>query len=302
MLHSIWRVGHLAIIDKGGRTRAASAPGTRRDRVIVGNGSELVGLLLEILEERGMRPLIAGNWKMHGLESQLGQIEAMVAAVKARPPSSDILICPPGTLVARAVQIAEGLIAIGGQDCHSQISGAFTGDISAEMLKDAGASPVIVGHSERRQHHGETDAIVAAKAKAARQTGLVAIVCIGETDAERNDGKALSVCADQIEGSLPRDANARAAAIAYEPLWAIGTGRTPAPQEIAHMHLHIRQTLLTRLGAEGREMRILHGGSVTSRNARKILALPEVGGVLVGGGSLKAADFAAVFGAASAQP
>jgi len=249
-----------------------------------------------------MRPLIAGNWKMHGLESQLGQIEAMVAAVKAKPPFSDILICLPATLVARAVQLTEGLIAIGGQDCHSQISGAFTGDISAEMLKDAGAAAVIVGHSERRQHHGETDALVAAKAKAARQAGLVAIICIGETDAERNDGKALSVCADQIAGSLPRDATARAAVIAYEPLWAIGTGRTPAPAEIAHMHRHIRQTLATHLGAEGRRVRILYGGSVTSCNARKILVLPEVGGVLVGGGSLKAADFAAVFGAASAQP
>ena len=150
-----------------------------------------------------MRPLIAGNWKMHGLAKQLGEIAAVAASVEAAPPFADVLICPPATLIARAVQTAADHIAIGGQGCHSEIAGAFTGDISAEMLKDAGASAVIVGHSERRQHHGETDAIVAAKAKAARRAGLLAIICIGETKSQRQDGKALSVCGDQIARSVP---------------------------------------------------------------------------------------------------
>ena len=172
-----------------------------------------------------MRPLIAGNWKMNGLAWQLGEIEAIAASVKAKPPFADILICPPATLIARAVQTAAGRIAIGGEDCHTEIAGAFTGDVSAEMLKDAGASAVIVGHSERRQHHGETDAIVAAKAKAARRAGLLAIICIGETKSQRLDGKALSVCGEQIAGSVPEGMTSSAIAIGYEPLWAIGTGR-----------------------------------------------------------------------------
>ena len=195
-----------------------------------------------------MRPLIAGNWKMHGLAPQLGEIEAIAASVKATPPFADILICLPATLIARAVQTAGGRIAIGGEDCSAEISGAFTGDISAEMLKDAGASAVIVGHSERRQHHGETDAIVAAKAKAARRAGLLAIICIGETKSQRLDGKALSVCGDQIAGSVPEGMTASAIAIGYEPLWAIGTGHMPTSEEIAEMHAHIRQCLAVRLG------------------------------------------------------
>ena len=247
-----------------------------------------------------MRPLIAGNWKMHGLALQLCEIEAVAAAGKATPPVADILICPPATLVARAVQTAAGRIAIGGQDCHPDMAGAFTGDVSAEMLKDAGASAVIVGHSERRRYHGETNALVAAKAKAAGRTGLLAIICVGETESQRRDGTALSVCADQIAGSVPDGMTVSATAIAYEPLWAIGTGRTPTSKEIVEVHAHIRQCLEARLGAEGNKVRIVYGGSVTPSNAREILALPEVGGALVGGASLKAADFVPIFRAVSA--
>jgi len=248
-----------------------------------------------------MRPLIAGNWKMHGLAPQLGEIEAIAASVRAAPPFADILICLPATLIARAVQTAAGRIAIGGEDCHTEIAGAFTGDVSAEMLKDAGASAVIVGHSERRQHHGETDAIVAAKARAARRAGLLAIICIGETKSQRLDGKALSVCGDQIAGSVPDGMTASAVTIGYEPLWAIGSGHMPTSEDIAEMHAHIRQCLAVRLGREGKEVRILYGGSVKPSNARDILALPEVGGALVGGASLKAADFEAIFRAVSAK-
>ena len=248
-----------------------------------------------------MRPLIAGNWKMHGLAPQLGEIEAIAIFAKAAPTFADILICLPATLIARAVQTAAGRIAIGGEDCHTEITGAFTGDISAEMLKDAGASAVIVGHSERRQHHGETDAIVAAKARAARRAGLLAIICIGETKSQRLDGKALSVCGDQIAGSVPDDMTASAVTIGYEPLWAIGSGHMPTSEEIAEMHAHIRQCLAVRLGTEGKEVRILYGGSVKPSNARDILALPEVGGALVGSASLKATDFEGIFRAVSAN-
>ena len=248
-----------------------------------------------------MRPLIAGNWKMHGLAAQLGEIDAIAASARAAPPFADILICLPATLIARAAQTAGGRIAIGGEDCSAEIAGAFTGDISAEMLKDAGAAAVIVGHSERRQHHGETDAIVAAKAKAARRAGLLAIICIGETKSQRLDGKALSVCGDQIAGSVPDGMTASAVTIGYEPLWAIGSGHMPTSEEIAEMHAHIRQCLAVRLGTKGKEVRILYGGSVKPSNARDILALPEVGGALVGGASLKAADFEGIFRAVSAK-
>ena len=217
------------------------------------------------------------------------------ASAKTTPPSADVLICLPATLVARAVQTAAGRIAIGGEDCSTEIAGAFTGDLSAEMLKDAGASAVIVGHSERRQHHGETDAIVAAKAIAARRAGLLAIICIGETHAQRLAGNALSVCGDQIAGSVPEGMTSFGMAIGYEPLWAIGSGHMPTPAEIIEVHAQIRQCLIVRLGAEGQKVRILYGGSVKPPNARTILALPEVGGVLVGGASLKAADFERIF-------
>jgi triosephosphate isomerase len=246
-----------------------------------------------------MRTLIAGNWKMHGMKAQLIEIGAVAAAVKETPPSADVLICVPATLIAPAAQTAAGRIAIGGEDCGAEIAGPYTGDISADMLKDAGASAVIVGHSERRQHHGETDATVAAKAQAARRAGLLAIICIGETKAQRLAGKALSVCGDQIAGSVPEGMLSSGTAIGYEPLWAIGSGHMPKPEEIIEVHAHIRECLTARLGAEGKKVRILYGGSVKTANARAILALPEVGGVLVGGASLKAADFEPIFSAVS---
>jgi triosephosphate isomerase len=248
-----------------------------------------------------MRPLIAGNWKMHGLGSALAQIDAVARAVAAQPPYADILICPPATLIARAAATAAGRIAIGGQDCHAEISGAFTGDISAEMLKDAGASAVIVGHSERRQFHGESDAMVAAKARAARRAGLLAIVCIGESEVQRESGGALEICAGQLGGSVPDGATAQNTAIAYEPIWAIGTGRTATVDDIAQMHAHIRRCLTGRFGAGAAAMRILYGGSVKPSNAGEILGVPEVGGALVGGASLKAADFQAIFASAPAK-
>jgi triosephosphate isomerase len=194
-----------------------------------------------------MRPLIAGNWKMHGTAPQLVEISSIAAAVRAAPAPADILICPPSTLITRALKAAAGQIAIGGQNCAAEISGAFTGDLSAEMLQDAGAAWVIVGHSERRQQHGETDSMVAAKAKAVWRAGLLAIICIGETEAQRRAGKALSVCADQITGSVPEGITALGNAIGYEPLWAIGTGHTPSFEEIEQVHTHIRQCLLAQL-------------------------------------------------------
>jgi triosephosphate isomerase len=248
-----------------------------------------------------MRQLSAGNWKMNGTGTSLAEIEAVARAVVSGKAACDVLICPPATLIAPAVAAAAGRIDIGGQDCHAEISGAFTGDISAEMLKDAGASAVIVGHSERRQYHGETDAMVAAKAKAAWRAGLLAIICIGETEAERADGKAFHICSRQIAGSVPAQAKAATTCIAYEPIWAIGTGKTPTSDEIAQVHAHIRHELVTRFGAEGRDMRILYGGSVKPANAREILALENVGGALVGGASLKAADFQPIFMAAAAN-
>jgi len=244
-----------------------------------------------------MRPWIAGNWKMNGLSSQLGEIEAIAASVMAAPPHADVLICVPATLITRAAQVAAARIGIGAQNCDSEVSGAFTGDISAEMLKDAGASAVIVGHSERRQHHGETNAMVAAKARAAWRAGLLTIICIGETESQRKDGKALSVCADQIAGSVPDGVALAANALAYEPLWAIGTGHVPTPEQIVQVHAHIRQCLAVRWGAAADHVRILYGGSVKPDNARAILALPEVGGALIGGASLKAAEFEAIVGA-----
>jgi triosephosphate isomerase len=242
-----------------------------------------------------MRPLIAGNWKMHGLAQQLCEIERIAAFVNATAPQADVLICPPATLLERAAHTAAGRIAVGGQDCHWANVGPFTGDVSAEMLRDAGASAVIVGHSERRQHHGETDAMVAAKANAARRAGLLAIIAVGETDQQRTEGEALSAVGAQIAGSVPRDMVG--VAIAYEPRWAIGSGWTPTPGDIVEMHAHIRQELAATLGGRSRSVRILYGGSVNPSNAREILSLPEVGGALVGGASLRAADFVGILSA-----
>jgi triosephosphate isomerase len=245
-----------------------------------------------------MRPLIAGNWKMHGLAEQLREIEAIASAVTISHPAADVLICAPATLVARAADVAAGRLAIGGEDCSPDIEGAFTGDISAEMLKDAGASAVIVGHSERRLLHGETDAIVLTKAEAAWRAGLLAIICIGETASQRAAGQTFSVCDEQIACSVPAGMNSAMTAIAHEPLWAIGNGRTPTPQEISDVHGHIRETLSARFGAAGRAVRILYGGSVKPENAKDILALQNVDGALVGGASLQASPFMAIIDAA----
>lgn len=248
-----------------------------------------------------MNQLIAGNWKMNGLSSGLIEIETIAEIAALSACAADILICPPFTLIARAAQTAAGRIAIGGQDCSAEISGAFTGDISAEMLRDAGAGAVIIGHSERRRMHGETDADVSAKANAAWRAGLLAIICVGETEEERASGSHLKVCHEQLAGSVPPGASAQTTAIAYEPVWAIGTGKTPSLEEIAGMHAHIRHCLTSRFPSEGANIRILYGGSVNPSNAEQILAIPEVGGALVGGASLKAADFHAIFSAAAGR-
>lgn len=243
-----------------------------------------------------MRQLVAGNWKMNGLSADLAELQALKDGVAGA--ACDVLVCPPATLIAQAAWAVKGAFALGGQDCHAEAGGAFTGDVSAEMLKDAGASWVIVGHSERRQYSGETDAMIAAKAKAAWRAGLKAIICIGETEAQRLAGQANAVCHGQLTGSVPADATAANTAIAYEPVWAIGTGRTPTNDDIAAMHLHVRRCLVEHLGPDGSGMRILYGGSVKPANAAEILALPDVGGALVGGASLKAKDFLAIIGAA----
>jgi triosephosphate isomerase len=247
-----------------------------------------------------MRVLVAGNWKMNGLASSLGELTALKEALAAQPVACDVLVCPPATLIAQANWAVKGAFALGGQDCHAKAQGAFTGDVSAEMLKDAGASYVILGHSERRQYHGESNADVAAKAQAAWRAGLKAIICVGESQAQRDAGDAPHICKGQLDDSLPDGALAANTAIAYEPVWAIGTGRTPTSADIVAMHGHIRDCLIARLGAGAREMPILYGGSVNPGNAGDILNLPEVGGALVGGASLKSADFLKIIGAVKA--
>jgi triosephosphate isomerase len=207
----------------------------------------------------------------------------------------DVMVCPPATLLAELAAAARGSpVRLGGQDCYAEPSGAFTGDIAAEMLKAAGASAVIVGHSERRTYHKETDADVRAKALAARRAGLTAIVCVGETKAEREAGRALAVVATQLDGSLPDGATAENLVVAYEPVWAIGTGLTPTPQDVAEMHAFIRRRLTARFGAQGQGIRVLYGGSVKPSNAKVLMAIPDVDGALVGGASLKADEFLAI--------
>jgi triosephosphate isomerase (TIM) len=246
-----------------------------------------------------MRKLAAGNWKMNGTAAALDEVRALLAAHPA--PGCEMLLCPPATLVAAMAGVAAGsALAIGGQDCHPKASGAHTGDISAPMLKDAGASHVILGHSERRADHGETDALVKAKAEAALAAGLVAVVCIGETEAERDAGQTLAVIGSQLDGSLPAGATAANLVIAYEPVWAIGTGRTPTLAEIAEVHAFLRGRLRGLIGSAADGVRLLYGGSVKPSNAAEIFAVPDVDGALVGGASLKAADFGAIVAALSA--
>jgi triosephosphate isomerase len=238
------------------------------------------------------RPLIAGNWKMNGLKASAGELTRIIAGSSGLAGKADLMICPPATLVAAFAELARGKsVAIGGQDCHAELAGAFTGDISAEMLNDAGAGAVIVGHSERRTLHKETDAVVRAKAQAAWRAGLMAIVCIGETGAERQAGTTLKVLGRQLDGSLPSGVTATNLVVAYEPVWAIGTGLTPTPADVAHAHEFVRGRLVERHGAVGDAVRILYGGSVKPSNAKELMAVPNVDGALVGGASLKAEDF-----------
>jgi triosephosphate isomerase (TIM) len=238
------------------------------------------------------RPLVAGNWKMNGLAASIGELKSIIAGAQDVA-KTDLMVCPPATLIASFAAAARGTpVLIGAQDCHAKPSGAFTGDISAEMLKDAGASAVIVGHSERRQYHHETDAEVRAKAEAARRAGLTAIICVGETRQQREAGHALDVVGDQLQGSLP-DGSADFV-VAYEPVWAIGTGLTPTPADVGEVHGAIRRHLVSRYGAGGQGTRVLYGGSVNPKNCAELLAVENVDGALVGGASLKASDFLAI--------
>jgi len=238
----------------------------------------------------GRKPLVAGNWKMNGLSASLAEITAVKDGIANA--KCDVAICPPATLIAQAAWAARGsALLIGGQDVHHKASGANTGDISAEMIADAGGKLVIVGHSERRTDHRETDEVVRAKAEAAWRAGLFAILCVGETETERRSGATMKVLDTQISGSVPDGATAANLVIAYEPVWAIGTGLTPSEDDIAAAHAHIRAKLRERVGAEADSIRILYGGSVRPSNAASILSLDDVDGALVGGASLKAADF-----------
>lgn len=241
----------------------------------------------------GIRPLVAGNWKMNGLRRSLDTIEAMMArAQEGVLEKVDLLVCPPATLVALAVKTVDTVpIHIGGQTCHAGESGAHTGDVAAEMLHDLGASYVITGHSERRTDHAESDSVVHDQTEAAWRAGLCAIVCVGETKDEREAGKEIDVVAAQLAGSVPDGATAATTVIAYEPVWAIGTGLTPTVDDIAAMHKAIRDVMVARFGEEGAAMRLLYGGSVKPGNAAEVLAPEHVDGALVGGASLSASDF-----------
>ena len=246
-----------------------------------------------------MKKLAAGNWKMNGTQASLAEVTALIGAHPA--PACEMLLCPPATLIARMTDAATGsVLKVGAQDCHARPQGAHTGDISVAMLKDAGATHVILGHSERRTDHGETDAQVRAKAGAVVDAGLIAIVCIGETETERDAGQTLAVIGSQIDGSIPLGATAANLVVAYEPVWAIGTGRTPTLSEIAEVHSFLRGRLRGLIGDEAEGVRLLYGGSVKPSNATEIFAVPHVDGTLVGGASLKAADFGAIVEALSA--
>lgn len=247
------------------------------------------------------RPLIAGNWKMNGLSASLNEARLLAGMLKGVKLVCEVMICPPATLIGPVRKLVKpAKIKVGGQDCHAKESGAHTGDISAEMLKDAGASAVIVGHSERRADHGETDEMVRAKAQAAIRAGIVAIICVGETLEQRKAGETLAVVSRQLQGSVPEGATAAGVVIAYEPVWAIGTGLTPTAAEVGDVHAHIRTELGKLMGKpEARKTRLLYGGSVKPSNAAELMAVPDVNGALVGGASLKAVDFIGIIKAYS---
>ncbi len=244
-----------------------------------------------------VRPLVAGNWKMNGTRASLDQIKAIAEGVQG-PLSDkvDSLICPPATLLYVSTALCtESPLEIGAQDCHQNASGAHTGDLSAEMIADCFATHVIVGHSERRTDHAETDHLVRAKAEAAFKADLTAVICIGETAEERKSGQTLDILKRQLAGSVPDGARAERTVIAYEPVWAIGTGLTPTTGDVAEAHAFLRAELVKRFGEEGKKMRLLYGGSVKPSNARELMAVENVDGALIGGASLKAADFLAIY-------
>lgn len=244
------------------------------------------------MASEGPRALVAGNWKMNGSVAMLKEPRLLAAMLKDVKLKADVMVFPPAVILRRVKSALKGTrIKVGGQDCHWNPAGAHTGDVSAEMLKEAGCSAVIVGHSERRTNHGETDDMVARKARAAQRAGLIAIICIGETLEERKAGRTLDVVAGQLKASLPEGSTAANSVIAYEPVWAIGTGLTPTTAEVAEVHALIRKELGQLMGGEGVQTRILYGGSVKASNAAELMGQPHVNGALVGGASLKAADF-----------
>ncbi|MCF6216893.1 MAG: triose-phosphate isomerase [Emcibacter sp.] len=234
------------------------------------------------------KALVAGNWKMNGLTASKQEIEKLNSMISENGANCDVLICPPATIIGL---LSGNGIEIGAQDCHMKVSGAHTGDISALMLKDLGCHYVIVGHSERRSDHGESNDMVKSKAAAAQEQGLTAIICVGETDDERENGEALDVVTSQIKESIPEEAVAKNTVVAYEPVWAIGTGKTPTVDDVAEVHSVIRNLLMDRFGDEGASVRILYGGSVKASNAHELMSVSNVNGALVGGASLKAEDF-----------
>ena len=244
------------------------------------------------MASEGPRPLVAGNWKMNGSVAMLKEPRLLAAMLKDVKLKADVMVCPPAVILRRVKSVLKGSkIKMGGQDCHWNPAGAHTGDVSAEMLKESGCTAVIVGHSERRTNHAETDEMVMKKARGAHRAGLTAIICIGETLEERKSGKTLEVVSRQLKGSVPEDSTAAKTVIAYEPVWAIGTGLTPTTPEVAEVHAHIRAELAGIMGAEGKGTRILYGGSVKPSNAVELMSQSNVNGALVGGASLKAADF-----------
>lgn len=243
------------------------------------------------------KALVAGNWKMNGLKASASELSKLNTLIQENGAKCDVLICPPYTLINAFVSLNTKNVSIGAQDCHMNMSGAHTGDISAEMIRDLGCDFIIVGHSERRADHGESNEIVKAKAVAAQSVGTTAIICVGETIEEREAGKALQVVTTQLKASIPDSANAENTIIAYEPVWAIGTGHTPTAGDVEEVHQAVREVLLSRFGDAGSNIRILYGGSVKASNALELMSVKNVNGALVGGASLKADDFYGIISA-----
>jgi triosephosphate isomerase len=243
------------------------------------------------------KALVAGNWKMNGLKAATSEIKKLDNLIKENGAKCDVLICPPFTLISTFVDAGADNVAIGAQDCHMNISGAHTGDISAEMLKEMGCDHIIVGHSERRADHGENNGVVKAKAAAAQAEGAIAIICVGETIDEREAGKALDVVTSQVKASIPSDATMGNTIIAYEPVWAIGTGKVPTTTDVEEVHAEVRSVLNERFGSKGDDINILYGGSVKASNANELMSVANVNGALVGGASLEADDFYGIISA-----